>query len=200
MKQIILSIVTASTLLFTACTPTNITPVGTPAGSTTPAAVSAATTITIKGKHIVTTCGDTIILKGVNYAPYGWGWNNSENLFPEIVKSGANSVRLVWYKANSGPAYSNLALLDSALARCIRYKMIPILELHDETCNNNGTSMVATANWYNKDSSVNSNFHLLFAATAYYLQPQFKGISQHTLAKYGIGIRAIYNTGKRSIF
>ena len=51
MKQIILSIVTASTLLFTACTPTNITPVGTPAGSTTPAAVSAATTITIKGKH-----------------------------------------------------------------------------------------------------------------------------------------------------
>jgi hypothetical protein len=134
MKQIILSIVTASTLLFTACTPTNITPTtGALTGGTTSAAVSAATTITIKGKHIVTTCGDTIILKGVNYAPYGWGWNNSENLFPEIAKSGANSVRLVWYKTNSGPAYSNLALLDSAIARCIRYKMIPILELHDET-------------------------------------------------------------------
>lgn len=59
---------------------------------------------------------------------------------------------------------------------------------------------LATGNWYNKDSSVNSNFHLLFAATAYYLQPKFKGISQHTLAKYGIGIRAIYNTGKKSIF
>lgn len=59
---------------------------------------------------------------------------------------------------------------------------------------------VATANWYNHDSSVNSNFHLLVAATAYYLQPKFKGISQHTLAKYGIGLRAIYNTGKKSIF
>jgi len=68
-----------------------------------------------------------------------------------------------------------------------------------QTCINFYTP-IATANWYNKDSSVNSNFHLLFAATAYYLQPQFKGISQHTLAKYGIGIRAIYNTGKRSIF
>ncbi|MBN8692904.1 MAG: hypothetical protein J0L69_06885 [Bacteroidetes bacterium] len=59
---------------------------------------------------------------------------------------------------------------------------------------------VATANWYNKDSSVNSNFHLLLAGTAYYLQPKFKGISQHTLAKYGFGLRMIYNTGKRSIF
>lgn len=59
---------------------------------------------------------------------------------------------------------------------------------------------LATANWYNKDSSVNSNFHLLLSGTAYYLQPIFKGISVHTLAKYGMGIRAIYNTGKKSIF
>lgn len=68
-----------------------------------------------------------------------------------------------------------------------------------QTCFNFYTPL-ATANWYNKDSSVNSNFHLLLAATAYYLQPQFKGISQHTLAKYGLGLRAIYNTGKKSIF
>lgn len=59
---------------------------------------------------------------------------------------------------------------------------------------------VSTANWYNKDSTVNSNFHLLLAATAYYLQPKFEGISQHTLAKYGFGLRAIYNSGKKSIF
>lgn len=59
---------------------------------------------------------------------------------------------------------------------------------------------IATANWYNNDSSVNSNFHLLLSATAYYLQPKFDGISLHTLAKYGLGLRAIYNTGKKSIF
>ena len=59
---------------------------------------------------------------------------------------------------------------------------------------------VATANWYNRDSSVNSNFHLLLSATAYYFQPIFKGITVHTLAKYGLGLRAIYNTGKKSIF
>jgi hypothetical protein len=57
-----------------------------------------------------------------------------------------------------------------------------------------------TINKFNKDSSVNSNFHLLLSGTAYYLQPTFTGISKHTLAKYGLGVRAIYNTGKKSIF
>lgn len=59
---------------------------------------------------------------------------------------------------------------------------------------------ILTINKYNKDSTVNQNFHLLLAGTAYYLQPVFSGISKHTLAKYGLGIRAIYNTGKKSIF
>ncbi len=57
-----------------------------------------------------------------------------------------------------------------------------------------------TINKYNRDSTINSNFHLLLAGTAYYLQPNFSGISKHTLAKYGLGVRAIYNTGKKSIF
>jgi hypothetical protein len=59
---------------------------------------------------------------------------------------------------------------------------------------------LVTVNKYNRDSTVNSNFHLLLSGTAYYLQPIFTGISKHTLAKYGLGMRAIYNTGKRSIF
>ena len=105
-------------------------------------------TITVKGKHIIAPCGDTIVPKGVNYAVYGWGWNTSENLFPEIAKSGANCVRIVWYKNNSAPAYSNLTLLDSALSRCIQQKMIPMLELHDVTCNNDTTAIINTANWF----------------------------------------------------
>lgn len=117
-----------------------------PSGGGTPTPSNA--TITVNGKHIIASCGDTIIPKGVNYAVYGWGWNTSENLFPEIAKSGANCVRIVWYKTNSAPAYSNLALLDSALSRCIQQKMIPILELHDVTCNNDTTAIIATTNWF----------------------------------------------------
>ena len=59
---------------------------------------------------------------------------------------------------------------------------------------------LATINKFNKDSSVNSNFHLLFTGNYIVLQPQFAGITNHTLVKYGLGIRAIYNTGKKSIF
>jgi mannan endo-1,4-beta-mannosidase len=109
-------------------------------------------TITVKGKHIISPCGDTIVLKGVNYAAYSWGWNTSENLFPEIAKSGANCVRIVWYKTNNAPAYANLALLDSALSRCIQYKMIPVLELHDVTCNNDTTAIINTTNWFTQTS------------------------------------------------
>lgn len=138
MKQIKLSITFVFILFcFTSCIPTG----------GTPTTVNNAT-ITIKGKNIIAPCGDTIIPKGVNYAVYGWGWNTSENLFPEIAKSGANCVRIVWYKTNAAPAYSNLALLDSAISRCIQQKMIPILELHDVTCNDDTTSIITTANWF----------------------------------------------------
>jgi len=126
-----------SLIIISACVPTGGTP--------TP---PANTTITVNGKHIIAPCGDTIVPKGVNYAVYGWGWNTAENLFPEIAKSGANCVRIVWYKNNAAPAYSNLALLDSALARCVREKMIPILELHDMTCGNDATAIIATCNWF----------------------------------------------------
>jgi len=158
MKLVKSSLLLVVITLFTACTPTNIAPTGGGTNTTTPSttpAFNTTATIIVKGRNIVTSCGDTIILKGVNYAAYSWGWNNSENLFSEIAKSGANSVRIVWYKTNSGPAYSSLALLDSAIGRCIKNKMIPIVELHDETCNNNGTSMIATANWYTQTAVKN---------------------------------------------
>jgi hypothetical protein len=57
-----------------------------------------------------------------------------------------------------------------------------------------------TANKYNKDSTVNSNFHILFTGNYLLLQPKFEGISNHNLIKYGFGVRAIYNTGEKSIF
>jgi mannan endo-1,4-beta-mannosidase len=39
-------------------------------------------------------------------------------------------------------------MLDSALSRCIQQKMIPMLELHDVTCNNDTTAIINTANWF----------------------------------------------------
>lgn len=101
------------------------------------------THIQIAGRHLVGTCGDTIILKGVNYAPYNWGNTLSENYFEQIALTKANCVRIVWYKNSSSAIYNNLVNLDSALARCVKAKMIPIVELHDATCTGNMADVAA---------------------------------------------------------
>lgn len=102
----------------------------------------------IQGRKIVGTCGDSIILKGINYAPYNWGNTLSENYFEQIALTKANSVRIVWYKNSSFSIYNNLVNLDSAFARCIRAKMIPILVLHDATCTGNMADVAALIPFY----------------------------------------------------
>lgn len=109
--------------------------------------------IHVSGKHILGPCGDTLILKGVNYAPYNWGWTSTQLRLGQIALSGANCVRMPWYVTTpDGPTpqavYNNLVLLDSALSKCIKYKMIPIIELHDQTCQNNPANLITTSNWF----------------------------------------------------
>lgn len=111
------------------------------------------TSIHVSGKYILGPCGDTLILKGVNYAPYNWGWTSSQLRLNQIALSGANCVRMPWYVTTpDGPTpqavYDNLVLLDSALSKCVQYKMIPIIELHDQTCLNNPANLITTANWF----------------------------------------------------
>lgn len=51
-----------------------------------------------------------------------------------------------------------------------------------------------------KDTSVIKNGHLLLTVNYVSLRPQFSGISDHRLVKFGIGIRYIYNTGKKGVW
>lgn len=109
-------------------------------------------TIHVSGRHLVGPCGDTLLLRGINYAPYNWGWSPNQLHINEIAKTKANCARLVWYKTGQAgtPAttYSNLVLLDSALSACIRHKLIPILELHDQTCQNAPQNLIAMTSWF----------------------------------------------------
>ncbi len=58
-----------------------------------------------------------------------------------------------------------------------------------------------TKDFYKKDSTRISNFHLLITGSYSSVNPLFDGITeQHHLSKTSLGLRAIYNTGKRSIF
>jgi mannan endo-1,4-beta-mannosidase len=51
-----------------------------------------------------------------------------EKSFPEIAKTGANRVRIMWMKWGGGGKQ-----LDTILGNCIKNKMLPIIELHDAT-------------------------------------------------------------------
>lgn len=105
------------------------------------------------GKYILGPCNDTITLKGVNYAPYNWGYTLSDLKMDQVALSGANVVRIPWYQNNPGaPVYANYVALDSALSKCIQLDMIPILELHDFTCGNNSTSLIAGSAWWTNSS------------------------------------------------
>ena len=59
---------------------------------------------------------------------------------------------------------------------------------------------VFTKDFYNKDSTRISNFHLLLTGGYSNIKLNFEGISQHNLSKTAIGGRAIFNNGKKTIF
>ena len=105
-------------------------------------------------KYILGPCNDTLTLRGVNYAPYNWGYNSNDLKIDQIAMSGANSVRIVWYQNNPDQStlYDNLVYLDSVLSKCIQYKLIPVIELHDFTCQNNVANLSQSSSfWTNPD-------------------------------------------------
>lgn len=109
-------------------------------------------TIYVDGSHIMGPCSDTLWLKGVNYAPYNWGYSPAELNISEVAQTGANCIRLPWYYNPSGASpiaiYGDLVKLDSALSKSIANDLIPIVELHDLTCQNDTSTLLAMGNWF----------------------------------------------------
>lgn len=105
-------------------------------------------TIYVDGNKIMGPCGDELILKGVNYAPYNWGYSPSQLRISQIAMTGANCIRLPWYASGSPTLYTDYVMLDSALSKCIQNDIIPILELHDETCQNDSADIISLATWF----------------------------------------------------
>ncbi len=108
------------------------------------------------GRHILGSCGDTLLIKGVNYAPYNWGYLADELRLDQIAQTGANAVRMVWYtNNNAAPVYANLDALDSAITRCTQLGMIAIVELHDFTCTNDAAALITGLAWWEQPEVMN---------------------------------------------
>ncbi len=81
----------------------------------------------VDGRFLFAPNGEKIILRGINKMnvvsdPTG------EKSFPEIAKTGANAVRIMWAKWGGGGKQ-----LDTIIGNCIKNKMLPIIELHEAT-------------------------------------------------------------------
>jgi poly(3-hydroxybutyrate) depolymerase len=105
--------------------------------------------IHVLGKYIIGPMGDTIVLRGVNYAPYNWGYDVTELRINQIALSNANAVRLVWYANGGGaPVYPNWVAIDSAISKCVQAGMIAIPELHDQTCTQDSAALTNLVAWW----------------------------------------------------
>jgi mannan endo-1,4-beta-mannosidase len=96
---------------------------------------SDAATFRVEGNHLNDPCGNKVVLKGMNKMsvfdevdPMG------NTYFAEIAKTNANSVRIVWQKTHSNGSIAALSQLETLIQKCIAQKMIPMVEMHDATC------------------------------------------------------------------
>jgi len=93
------------------------------------------------GRYLYDPSGKKTILRGVNLPLLDdWDFPQSDKL-SELEKTGANAVRIEWYKEYGNadrPDYA-LADLDNILAKCKANQIIPILGLWDFTCNPDAT-------------------------------------------------------------
>lgn len=92
-----------------------------------------------QGRHLYSPTGIKTILRGVNLPILDdWGFPRRNHL-AELAKTGANAVRIQWYKnygQSARPAFS-LRDLDNFLTKCRDSQIIPILYLNDLTCKSN---------------------------------------------------------------
>jgi mannan endo-1,4-beta-mannosidase len=82
-------------------------------------------------------CWTKIVLRGVNkMAVFDHNDPTGAISFPEIRKTGANSVRIVWaitQDQKPGGAPTNPAVLDALITNAAQNHLIPMIELHDAT-------------------------------------------------------------------
>lgn len=85
-----------------------------------------APTFKVEGRHLLDRCGNRVVLRGVNKMNV-WTDPDGSLSFPQIAKTGANSVRIVW------SAEGDAATLDRAIRRALKHELLPMIENHDAT-------------------------------------------------------------------
>ena len=99
---------------------------------------------TVNGKYLYDARGEKFIIRGVNN-PHVWLARKSFRSLNTIADLKANSVRVVWMtKGKPGQ-------LERVIEKCIRLKMIPMVELHDVTGKTTRESLMQMTGYFMRD-------------------------------------------------
>lgn len=97
------------------------------------ATTAAAPGFYVKGRFLYDPCNNKVTLRGVNKMNI---WTDrAGSSFPEIARTGANCVRIVWKAREDDGQPTKAADLDALITACVAQKMIPMVEAHDATGN-----------------------------------------------------------------
>jgi mannan endo-1,4-beta-mannosidase len=80
----------------------------------------------VQGRYLYTPNGEKVILRGVNRMAV-WAEPTGSLTIPEIEKTGANVVRIMWMMGKSAEEF------DEIVTRTVNLGMIPMVEIHDAT-------------------------------------------------------------------
>ena len=84
-------------------------------------------TMYVDGRHIYSAAGEKVVLRGVNEM-FVWSPENTGSwTYPEIAKTGANCVRIMWM------INGDASRLAKNIDNCVANKMIAMPECHDAT-------------------------------------------------------------------
>jgi mannan endo-1,4-beta-mannosidase len=81
----------------------------------------------VSGRFLYDKCGNKVVLRGVNEMIIWSGDTDGSTIYPEIAKTGANVVRIVWTSTGGASA------LDATIQNALGEQMIPMVENHDAT-------------------------------------------------------------------
>lgn len=115
----------------------------------------------VVGRFLTDTSGNSVMLRGVNVAPYKEGWQNDvEQVATAIASTKANVVRLAWWthitggpEPQTGTTYYTANDLDRAITTYVNKGILPIIMLHDLIGKADATQFqnIITAFWTRSD-------------------------------------------------